>query len=347
MLRRRRLQADATGSSRLEGVFPLAPSFDHAGPMARIGRRVRRDDGGARRRARSRPRSTRSRSSTVGVAWLDRAEPLVHARVREAAELFPRRARGRLPARRGDRRRVHARGRRRAPRALRRVRGLLRRERAHEGRALPGAYGRRVRVRPAGPRRATANGPRRRWTASTSCSRPRSRSSRRSSRSTTSRSARTRSASRIPFNALGWPALALPCGPAEDGVPASLQIVGRPGSDALVLAAGARWIDVPPSRDALTSQLPKTFSVMPCPCPRSAFSLPCSPSSWARRRLPRSRRQGSEGPEGLPPAGQRAGSLYNRNFPRTPAFAWRAGHGREALRVPARDQRELRRQALV
>ena len=41
-----------------------------------------------------------------------------------------------------------------------------------------------------------------------------------------------------PFNSLGWPALALPCGPAEDGLPASLQIAGRPGSDALVLAAG-------------------------------------------------------------------------------------------------------------
>ena len=42
----------------------------------------------------------------------------------------------------------------------------------------------------------------------------------------------------IPFNSLGWPALALPCGPAEDWLPASLQIAGRPGSDALVLAAG-------------------------------------------------------------------------------------------------------------
>jgi aspartyl-tRNA(Asn)/glutamyl-tRNA(Gln) amidotransferase subunit A len=42
----------------------------------------------------------------------------------------------------------------------------------------------------------------------------------------------------LPFNALGWPALALPCGPAEDGLPASVQLVGRPGSDALVLAAG-------------------------------------------------------------------------------------------------------------
>jgi aspartyl-tRNA(Asn)/glutamyl-tRNA(Gln) amidotransferase subunit A len=40
-----------------------------------------------------------------------------------------------------------------------------------------------------------------------------------------------------PFSALGWPALALPCGPAEDGLPASLQIAGRAGTDALVLAA--------------------------------------------------------------------------------------------------------------
>ena len=44
----------------------------------------------------------------------------------------------------------------------------------------------------------------------------------------------------IPFNSLGWPALALPCGPAEDGLPASLQIAGRPGSDALVLGTGKR-----------------------------------------------------------------------------------------------------------
>jgi len=42
-----------------------------------------------------------------------------------------------------------------------------------------------------------------------------------------------------PFNSLGWPALALPCGGAEDGLPASAQLVGRPGADALVLAAGA------------------------------------------------------------------------------------------------------------
>jgi len=50
------------------------------------------------------------------------------------------------------------------------------------------------------------------------------------------RSAATRLAR--PFNVLGWPALALPCGPAEDDFPASIQLVGRPGDDELVLAAG-------------------------------------------------------------------------------------------------------------
>ena len=41
-----------------------------------------------------------------------------------------------------------------------------------------------------------------------------------------------------PVNALGRPALALPCGLAEDGLPASVQLVGRVGGDARVLAAG-------------------------------------------------------------------------------------------------------------
>ena len=42
----------------------------------------------------------------------------------------------------------------------------------------------------------------------------------------------------LPWNAVGAPALALPCGPAELGLPASVQLVGRPGDDAVVLAAG-------------------------------------------------------------------------------------------------------------
>jgi aspartyl-tRNA(Asn)/glutamyl-tRNA(Gln) amidotransferase subunit A len=41
-----------------------------------------------------------------------------------------------------------------------------------------------------------------------------------------------------PFDVLGWPALALPCGRAEDGLPASVQLVGQEGDDARVLAAG-------------------------------------------------------------------------------------------------------------
>ncbi len=49
-----------------------------------------------------------------------------------------------------------------------------------------------------------------------------------------------------PFSVLGWPALALPCGPAEDGLPASLQIAGRAGTDALVLAA-ARLLEPSPT----------------------------------------------------------------------------------------------------
>jgi Asp-tRNA(Asn)/Glu-tRNA(Gln) amidotransferase A subunit family amidase len=41
-----------------------------------------------------------------------------------------------------------------------------------------------------------------------------------------------------PFSSLGWPALALPCGAAEDGLPASVQLAAPAGSDARVLAAG-------------------------------------------------------------------------------------------------------------
>ena len=41
------------------------------------------------------------------------------------------------------------------------------------------------------------------------------------------------------LNLIGWPALALPCGPAEDGLPASVQLAAPPDEDALVLAAGS------------------------------------------------------------------------------------------------------------
>ena len=45
-----------------------------------------------------------------------------------------------------------------------------------------------------------------------------------------------------PFNLTGLPALSLVCGTDDAGLPVGLQIVGRPGADAIVLSV-ARWIE--------------------------------------------------------------------------------------------------------
>jgi aspartyl-tRNA(Asn)/glutamyl-tRNA(Gln) amidotransferase subunit A len=45
-----------------------------------------------------------------------------------------------------------------------------------------------------------------------------------------------------PFNFAGLPAISIPCGRDEKGLPVGLQLVGRPGADATVLAA-ARWCE--------------------------------------------------------------------------------------------------------
>jgi aspartyl-tRNA(Asn)/glutamyl-tRNA(Gln) amidotransferase subunit A len=41
-----------------------------------------------------------------------------------------------------------------------------------------------------------------------------------------------------PFNALGLPALSLPCGASADGRPVALQLVGRPFDEATLLRLG-------------------------------------------------------------------------------------------------------------
>ena len=41
-----------------------------------------------------------------------------------------------------------------------------------------------------------------------------------------------------PFNGLGLPAIALPCGVGLDGLPRALQLVGRPFDEATLLALG-------------------------------------------------------------------------------------------------------------
>ena len=45
-----------------------------------------------------------------------------------------------------------------------------------------------------------------------------------------------------PFNFSGMPAVSIPCGQDRHGLPVGLQLVGRPGADATVLAA-ARWCE--------------------------------------------------------------------------------------------------------
>ncbi len=44
-----------------------------------------------------------------------------------------------------------------------------------------------------------------------------------------------------PFSYLGLPALALPCGFQPDGMPAALQLIARPGAEAVLLAAGEAY----------------------------------------------------------------------------------------------------------
>jgi aspartyl-tRNA(Asn)/glutamyl-tRNA(Gln) amidotransferase subunit A len=224
------------GLVSVDGVFPLAPSFDHAGPMARSVAECTAmtsvlADG-------FEPMSVESLEEVeVGVAWLDQADPLVHARVREAGELFPRRREIDFPL-------------------AEKIGQAFMREAADVHRDLfaefsdsygdnvrtkierclavtDGEYERAVKVRQALREQAEAalDGLDLVLTPTLASVAPRLPVDDLEIREATLRFT-------YPFNGTGWPALALPCGPAEDGLPASLQIAGRPGSDALVLAVG-------------------------------------------------------------------------------------------------------------
>ena len=220
----------------LDGCFPLAPSFDHAGPMARTVAECTRMLAAL---ALFEPRRLESLEEIVlGVAWTELAEPLVRARVEATAALLPRSRPVDFPLPNWrDRLFMHE------------VAGVHR-ELFREHSAL---YGENVRIKVE------------RCLAVTDAEAEESRRARERYRErcldalagfdllltpTTAfvappddvddldiREATIRLT--IPFNLLGWPALALPCGPAEDGLPASAQLVGRPGDDSLVLAAGA------------------------------------------------------------------------------------------------------------
>ncbi len=220
----------------VEGCFPLAPSYDVVGPMASSAE-------GCERLLRAlAPGFERVELGSldeleVGVLWLDRAEPLVRVRVEEAVALFPRRREIELPlapANRADFMREAA----DVHRALfpgneelygENVRGKIERclqvrdaeaaaaerERAeYRERVAEAVDGLDLVVAPTVPFVAPAadvdeleiRG------GATSLT--------------------------YAFNSLGWPALALPCGLAEDGLPGSVQLAAPAGADARVLAAG-------------------------------------------------------------------------------------------------------------
>jgi aspartyl-tRNA(Asn)/glutamyl-tRNA(Gln) amidotransferase subunit A len=221
----------------LEGCFPLAPTFDHAGPMARDVETC------ARMMQALVPRFDRIQLESleeleVGVAWIERADPLVRARVQAAAELFPRRREIGFPLAEG-------------------TSAVFMREAAesHEG-LFPehaDAYGDNVRAKLERCRRVTD--------AEHEAARRRREAHRERAAEALAgldllvtptlafvappgfeddleiREAMIRFT--YPFNALGWPALAMPCGPAEDRLPASVQLVAPDGEDARVLAAAA------------------------------------------------------------------------------------------------------------
>ena len=219
-----------------EGCFPLAPSYDVVGPLASSVE-------GCERLMRAlapgfEPAELESLEELeVGVAWLDEAEPLVRERVAEAAALFPRRREielSRGPTDRSDFMRevadVHrplfpgneelygenVRGKiERALAVSDADAAAAERERAEYRELFAAAFGGLDLL--ITPTVAFVPPPadidelelRGRGTLLT-----------------------------YPFSSLGWPALALPCGPAEDGLPASIQLAAPAGADARVLAAG-------------------------------------------------------------------------------------------------------------
>ena len=221
----------------LDGCFPLAPSFDHAGPIAdSVDACVAAMDALAPELARASP--VRVDELRIGVAWLEHADPLVRERVEEAAALFPSPRPLDLPLAEDV-----------GPAFAREVadvhRDLFAEHEAEYGENVREKIGRCLRTTDERADRAVQarEAYRARWAEETEgldlvltptlgFVAPRLPVDDLEIREATIRLT-------FPINALGWPALALPCGPAEDGLPASVQLVGRPGDDALVLAAGA------------------------------------------------------------------------------------------------------------
>jgi len=219
----------------IDGCFPLAPSFDHAGPMARdvaeCARMMEALVPGFERM------DVELSELVVGLAWLGEADPLVRARVEEAAAKFPNRRELELGV--PDREQWGAGFRREV---LESHAGLYP-ERAEDygddvRRSLEAATeltdgeveaARRLRQRLREEVPEELAGVDLLLTPTIPCVAP--------PYGHGSRTVLTKLTAL--FNLTGWPALALPCGPAEAGLPASVQLAAPTGEDALVLAAGA------------------------------------------------------------------------------------------------------------
>ncbi len=220
------------------GCFPLAPSFDHVGPMART------VDECVRMMAALAPEmdpvpAISPGDVRVGLAWVAEADPLVRARVEEAAGTFPHLRDVALPAmppgiqdvRMRETAETHVKlfsqhrdryGHDVAEKLDRCLEvtdseyeaGLQTRER-YRDRFAELMRGLDVVLTPTQPIVAPPAG----------------------LGDLALRDQLTRFT--YPLDAVGAPALAVPCGEAEDGLAASVQVAARPGMDALVLGVGA------------------------------------------------------------------------------------------------------------
>ena len=218
----------------IDGCFPLAPSFDHAGPMAR-------DVAACAQMMEALvpgfvPEQVELADLEVGVAWVELADPGVRERVEAAAATFPRRrdVELRLP----DRSEWGPLFRREAVESHR---GLFPeraedygddvRQSLEEALDLTDAEiaaARRVGEAHRADVAAAIEGLDLLLTPTLPCVAPRYGEG--------DRTTLTKFTSL--FNLVGWPALALPCGAADDDLPASVQLAAPTGQDALVLAAG-------------------------------------------------------------------------------------------------------------
>ncbi|HEY8192823.1 MAG TPA: amidase [Gaiellaceae bacterium] len=220
----------------LDGCFPLAPTFDHAGPMARtvLECTTMLEALAPGFRSIDTPELADLR---VGVAWLDRCDPLVRGRLQAAVDLLPGARRVEFPLAEGI-----------GPLFMREVADVHRDLFAENAESYGPSVRAKIELCLAVTEAEAVEAARRREGYREAAERafggldllliptlafvaPPLPDDERDVRDEILQFT-------FPINAVGWPALALPAGPAEDGLPASLQLVGKPGDDALVLAAG-------------------------------------------------------------------------------------------------------------